>query len=518
MAGIIDGGFTTPLLPTCPNGDAIPISDFDAINSVNFQPNSWDYYKEIIPSTIPGIVLGALSLLGFIFFIIWMLVQYCACCASCCCRANRNEDPETTTQFIKEQQRSSFGAPPGTQQSFGRSSRSLQPPPTSGCTRFLQVLILFLTLATVACSGWGMYESLQSTDSQVSNFWSLVDTVEEKAYNTTKGLQTLDSSLAILETSINTLDSDSAALDEAFAALGNTNPDVSNAINSLSDAMPVIEGVRSGIGSGIQAIDDYLVTTIDDLQADIQPPSESFESTGRYIAIAVVFALTIISALGSGLLSLRVKHPVWASAFVALLWLFVTLLMLLGVGLLSGVRVVSKDACLYSETFAVNYAKDKVQDPQKKEWILNALNYYFNASEVVDEQPGAALKAVVNVDIREIYRLIQTPEVAQLTAFLASVDPDILSAAGVPPTTVTAVQDISSAIVPLSATLAEIDYLVSRRSVQPVYEGAKSLICCDFSSASDDLYLAWTIVGCIGFVLGFFCSIRIVRHTFSNKN
>ncbi|KAH7623006.1 hypothetical protein NADE_007870 [Nannochloris sp. 'desiccata'] len=45
MAGIIDGGFTTPLLPTCPNGDAIPISDFDAINSVNFQPNSWDYYK-----------------------------------------------------------------------------------------------------------------------------------------------------------------------------------------------------------------------------------------------------------------------------------------------------------------------------------------------------------------------------------------------------------------------------------------------------------------------------------------
>ncbi len=252
-----------------------------------------------------------------------------------------------------------------------------------------------------------MYESFISTDSQITNFWDLVDTVEQKADNTTQGLETLDSSLATLETSIKSLDSDSAQLNQALSALGNTDPTVTNAINSLSNAIPVIDQARSGIDSGIQAINDYLKTTIDDLQANIQPPSESFESTGRYIAIAVCFALTIVAAIGAGLLSLTVRHPTWASAFVALLWLFVALLMLLGVGLLGGVRVVSKDACLYSETFAVYYAKNKVQDPQKKEWILNALNYYFNSSAVVDEAPGAALKAVTNVDITEIYRLVQ---------------------------------------------------------------------------------------------------------------
>jgi len=45
MAGIIDLGFSTPLLPTCPNGDVMSISEFDSDESVNFQPNSWDYYK-----------------------------------------------------------------------------------------------------------------------------------------------------------------------------------------------------------------------------------------------------------------------------------------------------------------------------------------------------------------------------------------------------------------------------------------------------------------------------------------
>jgi hypothetical protein len=111
----------------------------------------------------------------------------------------------------------------------------------------------------------------------------------------------------------------------------------------------------------------------------------------------------------------------------------------------------------------------------------------------------------------------QTPEVSQLSAFLASVDPNILSAAGVPPTTVTAVQNISSAIVPLSDTLTALDYQASRKSVQPLYDQTKSLICCDFSSASDDLFLAWTIVGSIGFVLALICSFRIVRHTFGQK-
>jgi len=358
-----------------------------------------------------------------------------------------------------------------------------------------------------------MYESIKSTDTQVPNFWSLVDSVEGIADNTTESLRNLESSLATLETSISTLDADSAALGQAFADLGLNNPAVFDAIDSLTDAFPVINNARSDIVSGIQAVDDYLGTTIDDMRSDFQLPSEDFETYGRFIAIAVAFALTIISALGSGLLSLRVKHPVWASAFVAVLWLFVGILMFLGVGLLGGVRIVSKDGCLYSETFAINYAKSRVQDQLKKEWIVNALNYYFNESIVAEEGPGAALKTVTDVDISAIYTLIETPEVQQLQGFLASIDPNLLNADGIPPSTVIAVQDISTVFAALPQTLDELDFLASQRNVLPVYEEAKLLICCDFASASDDLYIAWTIVGSIGFVLASVCSFRIVRNT-----
>jgi hypothetical protein len=109
--------------------------------------------------------------------------------------------------------------------------------------------------------------------------------------------------------------------------------------------------------------------TIASINNRFKSPSLAFEDTGRFIAIAVLFGLTIVFSIGAALLSLRVAHPKWASTFVALLWLFVALLMLLGVGLMQGVHVVGKDTCLYVETYAVEYATTKVDDPQKKEWV-----------------------------------------------------------------------------------------------------------------------------------------------------
>jgi hypothetical protein len=45
MAGVLDGNFTTPLVPACPSGDSIDASDFDPAYAAIFQPTSWDYYK-----------------------------------------------------------------------------------------------------------------------------------------------------------------------------------------------------------------------------------------------------------------------------------------------------------------------------------------------------------------------------------------------------------------------------------------------------------------------------------------
>ena len=48
--------------------------------------------------------------------------------------------------------------------------------------------------------------------------------------------------------------------------------------------------------------------------------------------------------------------------------------MLLGVGLLSGVNYVTKDGCLYAETFVVNYANDFIA-PEAKAYAMRAIEY-----------------------------------------------------------------------------------------------------------------------------------------------
>lgn len=341
--------------------------------------------------------------------------------------------------------------------------------------------------------------------------------MDSRVRNTTGGLATLEQQLATLQYSADTISTSSDQLVQALAAAGVNDPAVPAALNALGKASVTINSTRESINKGIDTVEQYMGDIIHTMQTDYQPPTETFQDTGRYIAIAVMFALTIIAALGAGFLSLKVNHPIWASSFVALLWLCVCLLMLLGVGLLEGVKSVSGDACLYAETYAVQYAETKVGDPQKKQWILNALGYYFNTSAIVPESPGSALNAVTGVDIGPVYRVMNSTEVTQLTTLVASLNTSQLTLLGLPGTTAAAVQNISTTLQPLSNTLAALDAQASRANVQPVYYDMKSLVCCDVSGASNDLWISWTVVGCVGLVLGVLTSFRIVRNTFKRK-
>ena len=62
--------------------------------------------QEVIPSTIPGIVLGVLSLVGFLLFLGWMCASCCCACWAPCCKCCRRpappaaDDVAATQQFI----------------------------------------------------------------------------------------------------------------------------------------------------------------------------------------------------------------------------------------------------------------------------------------------------------------------------------------------------------------------------------------------------------------------------------
>lgn len=67
--------------------------------------------QQLVPSTIPGIVLGCIGLLGFLVYVIWVFASCCcACWATPCCRRGcgcgrrrRGQppmEPYATQQFI----------------------------------------------------------------------------------------------------------------------------------------------------------------------------------------------------------------------------------------------------------------------------------------------------------------------------------------------------------------------------------------------------------------------------------
>ena len=54
---------------------------------------------------------------------------------------------------------------------------------------------------------------------------------------------------------------------------------------------------------------------------------------------------------------------------------------------------------------------------------------------------------------------------------------------------------------------------MNRANIAPVFYSFKEWVCCDLSSTLDDIWVAWTVAGCLGWALGAACSARIILHT-----
>lgn len=60
-----------PLLPDCLDGH-LTLENFNAEDAVEFRPDDFSYYKGVLTSIVPGIVLGCLTAIAMIGVIIWV--------------------------------------------------------------------------------------------------------------------------------------------------------------------------------------------------------------------------------------------------------------------------------------------------------------------------------------------------------------------------------------------------------------------------------------------------------------
>lgn len=151
----------------------------------------------------------------------------------------------------------------------------------------------------------------------------------------------------------------------------NLGVDINSIENTLETLSVQIQDAQGPIQDAVELTNNTFLGGFDDFRSTAEAPSTAFENTGRFVAFAVIFGMVILlGGLSTGF-SYGCKYPRWTSTINILLWFFVALLMLLGVGLFKGVNYVTTDGCLYAETFIFNYAVNSISSPKTQELVRN---------------------------------------------------------------------------------------------------------------------------------------------------
>jgi hypothetical protein len=530
-----------PLLPECVNGH-LSLEDVNAADAQAFRPDEYSYYKGVLTSIVPGIVLGCISAIVMIGVIIWTCKSFCRCC--CATRRKRKEDQESE-QFIVHKSSSMPGtsstAPNGLymnnasmyshtapmQQSSGKDMyRDVENnemvdahfglPKNVTCMekfkvkKLLKVSIIIFMLATVGVSAWGIAASIDHTDSLVSGFWDVYGNVQDISSQVYSALLQLGQIVQESEPAL----ADLMANENQLLALTNVPAlaGASSIIKSVVDSLGTIKGMlydlEGPISTATEVANSTFIQGLQGFRNSTEPPTLAFEDYGRFIAIAVIFGVVILFSILASVCCVWCRFPRIAATSVILLWFFVALLMFLGVGLLKGVNYVTEDGCLYAETFVVNYAANYIDSPVAKGYALRTINYYVNPEPPGPYVSGEALGQIVDPlagDLLNIYTSSNISSILQSSSQL------VTSAAGSLSSSLQSdINTLASNIPKLDKLLLQIDQISSRSNIFNTYYKTKEYICCALSSDLSDLFDAWVATGCLALVLATLCTWQLV--------
>lgn len=525
-----------PYLPSCSGFTVQDFrNEFESRGTAFNLSNTGKYvYDEVVPSLIPGIVVGCVALFFSIFFLCWLcagcIVSYC-----CCCRRKQRHAQQlaaqqagASEQFISGQ----GGSQPSA--AFGYPAYIQQPKRAALSWRNLFWALFFaLSLAIIGVSAWGLAESIQLTDYTVSDFWGIVGEAQNRVELTIQSMQALQEGADRLSNSSAVLASNRDGVVQSLQAVAQTRgialplSTAESVADVLSGAPSALQQGSGAIGQAITFLQDNVNQTIADIRDDFEPPTMAVQETWRFIPFAVIFGVTILVTALLMPLIWKMTWPKTAACLTALLWLCICLLMLLGTGLLNGVHVVATDACLFAETFAVDYVNRRTQGSQWGETVTDMVQYYIgqnvsiSGTNLIPSGTGnAALEALrvylpagAQTSIGDIDNLLQSLSGATEDLAAAATDPSVKQGlSGIAgPQVADALQSTGLAVGSLNDALTNLTVLANRTNAEGVYRNTKVYICCDLRDSFHNMWVAWTVVGVLGFVMALMASAVVVN-------
>lgn len=537
-----------PLLPECANS-YLSLDDVNYDSAVAFRPDTVSYYQGVLTSTIPGLVLGGCCIVAMIALITWTSISFCRCWKITKRSRKDTEHDQENDQFISAQSgyhhdmlppevmeqpdSSSFKSsvnpallsefdymktyPPNmnsTNNSTMVDAKFGLPKDVSCTERFhvkgiLKISIVVMMLATVGVASWGIAESVHSTDSLVPKFWGLYDKVENVAIQVNSILTRLNTLIVESEPLLETIMRNEDDLLNVIDAPGleSIQAVAQEGLDFVGQTKGTLSEIKGPIETAADISNQTFVGGMDSFRDSLETPTLAFQEYGRFIAIAVLFGMVILFALIAGILAVWGRFPRWVSTATILLWFFIALLMLLGVGLLSGVNYVTKDGCLYAETFVVNYANEYIA-PEAKAYAMRAIDYYVNPERPTEYVPGEALTAIVDPQaaaLLTIYQSVQE-DFGQFLDLIPLVSNSSLLGSDLQ----NALNQVGPTVTEVNSILLDIDAVASRQNVFDLYYGTKEYICCALHDDLRSLFDAWVATGCISLVLAILCTWRLI--------
>jgi hypothetical protein len=410
--------------------------------------------------------------------------------------------------------------------------------------------IVVMAAATVGVSSWGIYVSVESTAQAVPEFWNVFGQVQDIADQALGLLSRLDSVVTETEVNLSTVIENKGEI-QSLASIpgiqqtfGLANP-LSQVVNELDQVMTVLRDIKQPIQEAANVSNGTFISGFSEFREDFEPPTFAFQDTWRFVAIGVCFGLLILFVLLSSALTVWARFPRLGSTCTILLWAMVAVLMFLGAGVMSGVKVrrwlqlaeccccrsmhthfnsdpltpcarpsfqyVTEDGCLYAESFVVNFATKQIAG-DVSEYAIKAINYYVDQSGTSEYVPGQALTQIVDPLAAQLLALSQQPAVDSLLKSLpmALQSPVLQADTTVSLGTKAALEGLAAQIPALQQLLLDVDRTASRSNVNPLYTSTKEYLCCSLSSDISDLYDAWVATGVLSLTLVILTTLRLV--------
>eukprot|EP00887_Chlorella_sp_A99_P007209 scaffold2.g7209.t1 len=450
------------------------------------------YYTKLLPNVIAGIVFGTLGVLGFVFFTAFTCVQ------SHAHRLRHAASPTAAPPYA-------VAPPPPTAQRGWRSRG-----------RLLKATLLLFGLACCGICVWGAVLSYQDTDSIVSDFWSVVGSIEDTLIRRAKSdVEKFDAAVANVTSGLQVWANQTNLVTEllasqgynstALAKLGDVVKEMPSRLQSFADELVLALQTTYHIATNARTqIGTTLYKGVQDMISSFEPPSMAFEERWRFIPILGLFIIGAVVSLAVPAVAWTMHLAKTASLLAALLWLNTALLMLLGAGLLNGVYTVSGDACFYAETYALKLAGHKISDSRKRAVVTNALLYYFGGTNYSDTE---VVQGITGLDVPGVLRVLDQIPLSNIsTALMTAIRENERAVALLPPQNVASLEGMGAGLE---------NAVDAGEGSRPCSEGRRRGHRIMFRCMPQDLWIAWTVAGCFLFVLSLLLTVRVVSHTFS---